>query len=64
MDDAKGRAAAAQADIPVVGVAGVLIAAKVTGQVSVVGPLLDDLVDVGYRLSQRLLAEIRKRVDE
>ena len=64
MDDAKGRAAAAQADIPVVGVAGVLIAAKVTGQVSAVGPLLDDLVDVGYRLSQRLLAEIRKRVAE
>ena len=64
MDDAKGRAAAAHADIPVVGVAGVLIAAKVTGQVSAVGPLLDDLVDVGYRLSQRLLAEVRKRVDE
>ena len=64
IDDAKGREAAHRQDIPVVGVAGVLLVAKVQGQIDVVKPILHDLANVGYRLSARIVAEIRSLAKE
>ena len=42
IDEARGREVARRAGIPVVGVAGVLLAAKANGHLSAVGPLLED----------------------
>ena len=64
IDEARGREVARRAGIPVVGVAGVLPAAKANGQLSAVGPVLEDLVGVGYRLSRGLLGEVRRRAGE
>ena len=64
IDDAKGRAAARRQDIPTVGVAGVLLAAKALGEIDAVKPILDDLSNVGYRLSAWLISEIRSLATE
>ena len=64
IDDAKGRKAARRQDIPIVGVAGVLLVAKARGEIDAVKPILDDLWDTGYRLSARLMSEIRSLAKE
>ena len=58
------RRTARSRGIPVVGVAGVLLAAKSRGELSVVGPVLDRLSSVGYRLSPRLVAGTLLRAHE
>ena len=64
IDDAKGRKTARRAGIPLVGVAGVLLAAKSKGLLAVVSPALDDLAAVGYRLSSQLVDGVRRRANE
>ncbi|MCY4060244.1 MAG: DUF3368 domain-containing protein [Gammaproteobacteria bacterium] len=64
IDDAKGRDVARRAGIPLVGVAGVLLAAKSKGLLVAVSPVLEDLVGVGYRLSRQLIDGIRRRANE
>ena len=59
IDDAKGRAAARQCGIAVVGIAGILLAAKARGKLAAASPVLDELSRVGYWLSDRLIAEMR-----
>ena len=58
IDDAKGRSIARQRGIPVVGVAGGLIAAKSEGALAAVGPVLKELSTCGYRLAPRLVASV------
>jgi len=55
MDDLRGRSAAQHARLPVIGTAGVLLLAKRQGHVTDVKPLLLDLRQNGYFLSQRLI---------
>lgn len=64
IDDARGRTVARHAGIPLVGVAGVLLAAKSRGLLVAVSPVLDDLEGVGYRLSRRLIDGVRRRANE
>ena len=64
IDDARGRRAARARGLPVVGVAGVLLAAKSRGELAAVGTALDRLSDAGYRLSPRLVAATLDRADE
>lgn len=55
MDDKAGRRMATHLGIPVIGTIGVLVLAKRKGLVSLVKPLLDNLVSSGYFLSEALL---------
>ena len=64
IDDAKGRRVARRVGIPLVGVAGALLAAKRRGLLDAVGPALDDLAAVGYRLSRQLVDDVRHRANE
>ena len=64
IDDARGRRTARLRGVPVVGVAGVLLAAKSRGEIAAVGPVLERLSDAGYRLSPRLVAATLDRADE
>lgn len=64
IDDAKGRRIARQRGIPVVGVAGVLIAAKSEGALAAVGPILKELSTCGYRLAPRLVTRVLAEAHE
>ena len=64
IDDAKGRRIARQRGIPVVGVAGFLIAAKSEGALAAVGPVLKELSTCGYRLAPRLVASVLAEAHE
>ena len=64
IDDAKGRKIARRRGIPVVGVAGVLLAAKSEGMLTSVAPVLRDLSCVGYRLSASLIDGVLRQADE
>ena len=64
IDDAKGRKVARRAGVPLVGVAGVLLAAKSRGLLVTVSPVLGDLAAIGYRLSRQLLDDVRRRANE
>jgi predicted nucleic acid-binding protein len=50
--------------IPVVGVCGLLLLAKEQGFIPLVIPLLDKLLDIGYRLSSQLMLEVTRRAKE
>ncbi|MDE0691668.1 MAG: DUF3368 domain-containing protein [Gammaproteobacteria bacterium] len=64
IDDAKGRRVARRAGVPLVGVAGVLLAAKSRGLLDAVSPVLEDLAAFGYRLSLQLVDHVRRRAGE
>ena len=64
IDDAEGREAARQQDVPIVGVAGVLLVAKAVGEIDGVKPVLDNLANIGYRLSARLVSKIQLMANE
>lgn len=66
MDDRKGRTAAAHRGLKVVGVAGLLLAAKQQKRIEAVSPLLREmtLLGFGYRLSPALCREIAKIAQE
>lgn len=58
IDDRKGRRIARQRGLPVVGMAGVLLAAKTRQLLPEVQPVLDELSAVGYRLSPALIERV------
>jgi uncharacterized protein len=64
MDERRGRSAALRRGIPVVGRAGVLLAAKRHGLLSSVAPTLLELAHQGYRLSDALVREVLRLADE
>ena len=64
VDDARGRRIARSREVSVVGVAGVILAAKSRGEVAAVGPILEALSNTGYRLSPRLIAGVLARAGE
>ena len=61
IDERRARAIAQQYNIPLIGTIGVLLAAKRKGYVATVAPLLDDLLESGFRMSEQLydLAKVR-----
>jgi len=64
IDDARGRRIAHRRGISVVGLAGVLLAAKFIGELAAVGPILENLSRIGYRLSPRLVGAALERAGE
>ena len=64
VDDARGRRIARSRGVPVVGVAGVTLAAKSRGEVAAVGPILEALSNTGCRLSPRLIAGVLAKAGE
>lgn len=64
IDERRGRAIARRHAIPVVGVAGVLLAAKRRGLLEQVEPVLSALSKTGYRLSDALVAEVLRLAGE
>ena len=64
IDEYRGRKAALRCGVPVVGVPGLLLAAKAQGQLREVAPLLESLSQAGYRLSAELYAEVLRRAGE
>jgi predicted nucleic acid-binding protein len=64
LDDKLGRAFASHRGVVMIGLGGLLIAAKRAGYIAAVAPLLDRLRDADYRLSQELIKTILQRCDE
>jgi predicted nucleic acid-binding protein len=64
MDDPVGRARAKSLNLPVTGVAGVLLAAKNAGLIEVVRPYLDRLAAEGFRLSSELAHSVLEEAGE
>lgn len=64
IDERRGRAIARRRGIPVVGVAGVLLAAKRRGLLASVEPVLTALARGGYRLSDALVLEVLRLAGE
>lgn len=64
IDERRGREVARHRGIPVAGLAGVLLAAKRSGVLESVGPVLADLSRQGYRLSTALVAEVLRQAGE
>ena len=64
IDESRGRKVARAHGISVVGVAGMLLAAKSRGMLSAVGPVLEEMSGAGYFLSPRLVSEVLMRAGE
>jgi predicted nucleic acid-binding protein len=64
IDERRGRDVARRRGLPVVGLAGVLLAAKRSGLLESVGPVLADLSRQGYRLADALVAEVLRLAGE
>ena len=64
IDDARGRKVARGRGLSVVGVAGLLLSAKSRGALAELGPVLEALSRVGYRLSPRLVAAVLEKAGE
>jgi predicted nucleic acid-binding protein len=64
IDERKGRAVARRRGVPIAGIAGVLLAAKKHGFIDEVLPLVNDLEQIGYRMSPALISEIARRAGE
>lgn len=64
IDERRGRVIARRRGIPVVGVAGVLLAAKRRGLLETVKPVLLALSNHGYRLSDALITEVLRLAGE
>ncbi len=64
IDERRGRKVAAKQGISVTGTAAVLILAKQSGEVALIKPSLDTLVQAGYRLSPSLVKEVLRMAGE
>lgn len=64
IDERRGRKVAVKQGISVTGTAAVLVQAKRSGEVALVSPLLDTLVQCGYRLSPSLLKDVLRMAGE
>ncbi|KRB69318.1 DUF3368 domain-containing protein [Noviherbaspirillum sp. Root189] len=64
LDERLGRIVARRHNLSVVGSAGILLTAKNRGLIPAVGPILDQWISFGYRLSNELVAEVLRRANE
>jgi len=64
IDDFAGRQEARRLNIPILGSVGLLLEAKRQGVISQVKPLLDALVQDGFRLAQEIYLEVLRRANE
>lgn len=64
VDERKARLVARRLGIVVVGTVGVLVAARIAGQVGPLRPLFDALGEFGYRVSDALIQDALRRVGE
>ncbi len=64
MDERRGRIIAEALELNRTWTVGVLLAAKASGRILVVTPLLDALLTAGVRLSPRLYEEARRLAGE
>jgi len=64
MDERRGRQVAKKRGLTVIGIAGVLLAAKSAGLIETVSPVVNSLSKEGYRLSKSLIAEILRLAKE
>lgn len=64
IDDYAGRTVADQLDIPKIGIIGILLLAKERGILKDVGPLIDELRNKGYWLSDELIVIARRLAGE
>ena len=64
IDDKKGREAAASLGIPITGVVGLLLTMKTRGRVEKIRPLLEELRNHGYWLSDHLVHWACKKAGE
>jgi len=64
LDDARARRLAADLGLRVLGTAAVLLEAKRTGLIPHVRPLLDALIETGFRLGPRVYASILDKAGE
>jgi predicted nucleic acid-binding protein len=64
MDDRAGRQAARKLGVPVTGVVGLLLLAKEKGLVQRVEPLLEELRESGYWLSDEIVEAAMKLAEE
>ena len=64
VDDRAARGAATAARLDVIGTVGVLLLAKERGLVETVGLVLDELTELGFRLSDRVRREALGRAGE
>ena len=58
MDEKRGRQVARHHGVPVVGVLGVLLQAKRSGQIELLSPMIERLQNSGYRLSTSLVETV------
>ncbi len=64
IDERRGRNIANKRGITVTGTAAVLIKAKNAGEITAIKPLLDELIQCGYRLSPSLVNNVLRLSDE
>ena len=64
IDDLAARCCAQALDIPFTGTLGIVLAAKRKKLIPEVGPLLDELVKAGLRISDALISEARRLAGE
>lgn len=64
LDDLPARSLARLLGLPVVGVGGMLVAAKRLGHVAMIAPLLGELAKAGFRMSDALRVEILRLAGE
>ncbi len=64
IDERRGREVARRRGVPVVGLAGALLAAKRSGLLESLEPVLSDLSQQGYRLADGLVAEVLRLAGE
>lgn len=64
LDEIKARAAARRLSLPIIGTAGLLVAAKDHGLLPQVKPLLDNLQTHDFRLSEQVYQTILKQAGE
>ncbi|MFO7800043.1 DUF3368 domain-containing protein [Rhodohalobacter sp.] len=64
IDEIKGRKAAKEMGIPVTGSLGVLIAAKNTGHLKAVKPIIEKIQKTNFRISENLIERVLDKVNE
>ena len=64
LDDARARAAAISAGYRVIGLVGILLLAKQQNLIGDIKPLLDELVDKNFRLSDKIMKTILQEAGE
>ena len=64
IDEVKGRNIAKHLEVPVIGLAGLLVLAKKKSMINAVMPLLFEIRDNGYWLSDKFLNDISIICDE